>query len=50
MHGLSDRLMTGDWYFTFILPGNSQRLQKLIYLHLFTDCFMNISLQSSEEI
>ena len=50
MHGLSDRLMTGDWYFTFILTGNSQRLQKLTYLHLFTDCFMNISLQYSEEI
>ena len=24
----------------------AQRLQKLIYLHLFTDCFMKISLQS----
>ena len=23
-----------------------QRLQKLIYLHLFTDCFMKISLHS----
>ena len=23
-----------------------QRLQKLIYLHLFTDCFMKISLKS----
>ena len=26
-----------------------QRLQKLIYLYLFTDCFMKISLQSSEQ-
>ena len=25
-----------------------QGLQKLIYLYLFTDCFMKISLQSSE--
>ena len=24
----------------------AQRLQKLIYLHLFTDCFMKISIQS----
>ena len=28
----------------------AQRLQKFIYLHLFTDCFMNISNQSSEQI
>ena len=28
----------------------AQRLQKLIYLHLFTDCFMKISLQSSQQI
>ena len=28
----------------------AQGLQKLIYLHLFTDCFMKISLQSSEQI
>ena len=28
----------------------AQRLQKLIYLHLFTDCFMKVSLQSSEHI
>ena len=27
-----------------------QRLQKLIYLHLFTDYFMNISAQSLEQI
>ena len=27
----------------------AQRLQKLIYLHLFTDRFMKISLQSSEQ-
>ena len=26
----------------------AQRLQKLIYLHLLTGCFMKISLQSSE--
>ena len=29
---------------------NFQSLQKLIYLHLFTDCFMKISVQSSEQI
>ena len=28
----------------------AQRLQKLIYLHLFPDCFMEIFLQSSEQI
>ena len=28
----------------------AQRLQKLIYLYLFTDCFMKISLQSSKQI
>ena len=28
----------------------AQQLQKLIYLHLCTDCFMKISLQSSEQI
>ena len=28
----------------------AQRLQKLIYLYLFTDCFMKISLQFSEQI
>ena len=27
-----------------------QRLQKLIYLYLFTDCFMKISLQSLVQI
>ena len=27
----------------------AQRLQKLIYLHLLTGCFMKISLQSSEQ-
>ena len=26
-----------------------QRFQELIYLRLFTDCFMKISLQSSEQ-
>ena len=34
-----DRVLNGELY--------SQRLQKLVYLHLFTDCFMKISLQSS---
>ena len=28
---------------------NEQRLQKLLYLHLFTDCFMQIALHSSEQ-
>ena len=28
----------------------AQRLQKLIYLYLFTDCFMKISLQLLEQI
>ena len=28
----------------------AQRLQKLVYLYLFTDCFMKIALQSSEQI
>ena len=28
----------------------AQRFQKLIYPHLFTDCFMKISAQSSEQI
>ena len=28
----------------------AQRFQKLIYLHLLTDCFMKISLQSPEQI
>ena len=28
----------------------AQRFQKLIYLHVFTDCFMKISPQSSEQI
>ena len=28
----------------------AQSLQKFIYVHLFTDCFMKISLQSSEQI
>ena len=27
----------------------TQKLQKLIYLHLFVDCFMKISLQSLEQ-
>ena len=28
----------------------AERLKKLIYLHLFTDCFIKISLQSAEQI
>ena len=28
---------------------NLQRLQKLVYLHLFTDCFMKIPFHSLEE-
>ena len=35
-------VLSGEFY--------AQRLQTLIYLHLFTDCFMKISLQSSEQI
>ena len=40
-------------YFDFEVPNliyifTKQRLQKLIYLHLLTSCFMKISLQSSE--
>ena len=34
------RVLNGELY--------AQILQKLIYLHLFTNCFMKISLQSSE--
>ena len=34
------RVLNGELY--------TQRLQKLIYAHLFTGCFMKISLQSSE--
>ena len=29
---------------------STQRLQKLIYLHLFGECLMKISLRSSEQI
>ena len=29
---------------------DTQKFQKLMYLHLFTDCFMKISPQSSEQI
>ena len=36
------RMFNGELY--------AQRLQKLIYLHLFTDCFMKISLQSLEQM
>ena len=34
------RVLNGELY--------AQRLHKLIYLNLFTDCFTNISLHSSE--
>ena len=37
-----DRVLNGELY--------AQRFQKLIYLHLFTDCFMKISSQMSEQI
>ena len=46
-------------YFKFVMESRgrvfngelyAQRLQKLIYLHLFTDFFMKISLHSSEQI
>ena len=36
------RVLNGELY--------AQVFQKLIYLHLFTDCFMKISLQSSEQM
>ena len=36
------RVLNGELY--------AQILQKLIYLYLFTDCFMKVSLQSSEQI
>ena len=36
------RVLNGELY--------AQRFQNLIYVHLFTDCFMNISPQSSELI
>ena len=36
------RVLNGELY--------TQRLQKLIYLYLFTDCFMKFSHQSSEQI
>ena len=34
----------------YLCNGIEQRFQKLIYLHMFTDCFMKISLQSSAQI
>ena len=37
----SGRVLNGELY--------AQRLQKLIYLHLLTGCFMKICLQSSEK-
>ena len=36
------RVLNGELY--------AQRFQKLLYLHLFSDCFMKISPQSSEQI
>ena len=36
------RVLNGELY--------AQIFQKLIYLHLFTDCFMKISSQLSEQI
>ena len=36
------RVLNGELY--------AQRLQKLIYMHLFTDCFVKISFQSSQQI
>ena len=36
------RMLNGELY--------AQRFQKLIYMHLFTDYFMKISPQSSEQI
>ena len=38
------------WNHYFYLVLNLQRLQKPIYLYLFTDGFMKISLQSSENM
>ena len=35
------RVLSGELY--------TQRFQKLIYLHLFTDCFMKISHRSLEQ-
>ena len=37
-----DRVLNGELY--------TQRFQKLIYRHLFTDCFMKIFAQLSEQI
>ena len=36
------RVLNGELY--------AQRFQKLIYLHLFIDCVMNLSPQASEQI
>ena len=36
--------------FVILLLNNTQRLQKLIYLHLPTDCFMKISLQFTTDL
>ena len=50
------RVLDGELYAQilqklFILTTSvSHRLQKLIYLYLFTDCVMQIGLQSSEQI
>ena len=40
--------ITRSWFFNGELY--AQRLQKLVYLHLVTNCFMEISLQSSKQI
>ena len=36
------RVLTGELY--------AQRFQKLIYLHVFTDCYIKISPQSLERV
>ena len=33
-----------------LYPQNSQRFQTLVYLHLFTACFMKTSLQLVEQV
>ena len=46
-YALSQNILLSLLLVYFVLK-NVQKLQKLIYLHLLTDCFMKISLQSSE--
>ena len=41
MCSLESHVLNGEFY--------AQRYQKLIYLHLFTECFMKISLKWSEQ-